>query len=141
MSGDFRIRVESDVVFVVESGRLDFDASNHAIVLAVEAAKAASTKCLLFDVRDADLSNYYSYIVRHADMAADTGIDAGFSIAVVGRPDATDVLSFIELVARNRGWRAKCFYDPDKALAWLRGAGAGAAATRGSDAGSPASPR
>jgi hypothetical protein len=117
--GGFHIRVESDVVHIVETGTLDFATSNRAVIGAVEAAKASRTRCLLFDLRAADLSNYYSYIVRHAETAAQTGLDAGYGIAVVGPRDGADVLSFIELVARNRGWRARSFFELEPALEWL----------------------
>ena len=120
MAGDFRIRVDSGVVFVVENGTLDYATSYRALAAAVEAANAAATPCLLIDVRDADLTNYYSYIVRHAEAAGEFGLDSRFRIAVVGQPGAADVLSFIETVARNRGLKVRCFLDADPALDWLR---------------------
>jgi hypothetical protein len=120
VAGDFRIRVDSGVVFVVESGTLDFSTSYRALASAVEAAKAAATTCLLIDVRDADLTNYYSYIVRHAEAAGEFGLDSRFRIAVLGQAGAADVLSFIETVARNRGLKVRSFLEVEPALDWLR---------------------
>lgn len=119
MAGDFRIRVESAVVHVIETGTLDYPTSNRALVGAIEAARASGTKRLLFDLRDADLSDFYSYIVRHAETATEMGLDASYSLAILGRPERADVLSFVETVARNRGWRAMSFFALDAALEWL----------------------
>jgi hypothetical protein len=123
VAGDFRIRIDSGVVFVVERGTLDFATSYRALAAAVEAANAAATTCLLIDVRDADLTNYYSYIVRHAEAAGEFGLDSRFRIAVLGQPAAADVLSFIERVASNRGLKVRCFLEADAALDWLRSSG------------------
>ncbi len=123
MAGDFRIRVESDAVLIFETGTLDFATSARAILCAIEEAKAHDIKCLLFDLREADLSNYYSYIVQHAETAAQAGLNPDYSIAVVGSRDRADVLAFVEMVARNRGWRARKFHDPDEARQWLRAGG------------------
>lgn len=122
MAGDFRIRVDSGVVFVVERGTLDFATSYQALAAAVKAANEAATTCLLIDVRDADLTNYYSYIVRHAEAAGEFGLDSRFRIAVLGHPAAADVLSFIETVARNRNLKVRAFLEVEPALDWLRSA-------------------
>lgn len=119
MAADFRIHLRSGVVMVVETGQLDYATSRRAIAESIEAAKAAGTKRILFDLRDADLSNYYSYIVRHAETASERGLDASYSMAVVGQRAQADVLSFIDMVARNRGWRLRIFPEVGPALEWL----------------------
>jgi hypothetical protein len=74
---------------------------------------------VLFDLRQADLANYYSYTVRHGELAPRLGLDTSFVLAFVSRPGAIDVAQFMERVAINRGWRARAFTDLAAAEKWL----------------------
>jgi hypothetical protein len=87
-----------DVVVITHKGAIDFDEAHNAIGIGLTSAKKAAGKKLLFDLRFADLSNYYSFIVRHAELAPGMGLDASFLVAFVGTREAADVLSFTERV-------------------------------------------
>jgi len=121
MSAKFDVYVDRGVVVVAHVGNLQFDQTNKAIIAAVEAARNVGSKRVLFDLRRAQLANYYSYSVRHAELAPELGLDTGYKLAVVGAPEAHDILSFMVRVARNRGWRCRCFFDVGRALKWLGG--------------------
>ena len=86
---------------------------------AVAAAQDAAAKKILFDVRLADLTNFYGYIVRDVDLDPLLGLDTSFRICVVGTREQADVMSFIVHVRQMRGWKAKWFFDMDEALKWL----------------------
>jgi hypothetical protein len=92
-----------DVVVITHTGAINFDDAHNAIGIGLTSAQKAAGKKLLFDLRLADLSNYYSFIVRHAELAPGMGLDASFLVAFVGTREAADVLSFTERVVRNRG--------------------------------------
>jgi hypothetical protein len=119
MGGNFRIEVTKGVVVVTHTGRLEYADTNKAIAAASEAAVKAGTKQVLFDFRQADIANYYSYAVRHAEFAPDFGLDTTYKIAFLGLPEAIDVLSFMETVAKNHGWQARYFFHFEGALVWL----------------------
>ena len=119
MATEFSVEVRQGVVVVTYVGKLEYAESNKAIAAGAEAAVHAGTRRLLFDVRRADLANYYSHIVRHAEFAPELGLDTAYQLAFVGLPEAAEVLEFAELVTRNRGWNARHFLDFDAALAWL----------------------
>jgi hypothetical protein len=108
-----------DVVVITHTGAINFDDAHNAIGIGLTSAQKAAGKKLLFDLRLADLSNYYSFIVRHAELAPGMGLDASFLVAFVGTREAADVLSFTERVVRNRGWNARHFFSMDEALEWL----------------------
>ena len=114
----FRITLRGDVVVVTEQGLARFEDVEQALVAAISAA-GDSGKKILFDHRLADISNYYGYIVRHAETALRIGLDATFRVALLGTPEQDDILSFMVTVGRNRGWNSRCFSDLDEALAWL----------------------
>jgi hypothetical protein len=118
MAAEFRLEIRGDVVLVVERGVPLFEETSKALAAAIQAAKEHGRK-ILFDHRLADLSNYYSYIVRHAESALAIGLDHTFRIALVGTPDQGDVMSFMVTVGRNRGWNSRCFLGFDEALQWL----------------------
>jgi hypothetical protein len=119
VSGPFLVHVDDGVVIVEQIGDLQFDETNKAIAAAVAAARGANSKRVLFDLTRAQLANYYSYTVRHAELAPDLGLDVSYALAFVGRPEADDVLSFIALTTRNRGWKSRYFFDRQAALEWL----------------------
>jgi hypothetical protein len=123
MAGDFRVDVARGVVVVQHTGRLEYADTNKAIAAAVEAAVKAGTKRVLFDLTRADVSNYYSYTVRHAEVAPELGLDTSYRLAFVGNQEAVDTLSFIETVTRNHGWKSRHFLDVDEAMRWLAGDG------------------
>jgi hypothetical protein len=119
MAGDFRVEVVRSVVVVSHLGRLEYADTNKAIAAAVAAAVEIGGKRILFDLSRADVSNYYSYSVRHAEFAPDLGLDTTYKLAFVGGSEAVDLLSFIETVTRNRGWKSRYFVDTDAAITWL----------------------
>lgn len=123
MATGFQVSVNEGVVVVTHAGRLEYADTNNAIRAAADAAIEADTKRVLFDLRRADLSNYYSYAVRHAEFAPELGLDKSYTLAFVGDETSVDVLSFMELVTRNRGWQSRYFVDFEGALAWLGEAG------------------
>jgi hypothetical protein len=108
-----------EVVVITHKGAMDFDEAHKAIGIALTSARNAAARKLLFDLRFADLSNYYSFIVRHAELAPEMGLDDSFLVAFVGTREAADVLSFTERVVRNRGWNARRFFSMEEALQWL----------------------
>ncbi len=122
MAADYRVYVDAGVVVVEHVGALQFDDTNDAIGKAAEAARDANSKRVLFDLRRAELANYYSYSVRHAEVAPSLGLDTSHKLAFVGERGAADILSFIERVTRNRGWKARCFFDMDQAFEFLQSA-------------------
>ena len=116
---NFEVEARAGVVVICLQGSLDYEETNRAISRAVEAAAKASTTRMLFDLRRADLANYYSYTVRHAEVAPRLGLHTGFTLAFLGAPAAHDVIAFMEMVARNRGWRARAFTRLGEAMKWL----------------------
>lgn len=120
MTNGFNIHLEDDVVIVTHVGYLQFDQTNKALAGTVEAAQRGRIKRVLIDHRQADTSNYYNYIVRHAEVAPHLGLDESYKLAFLGLPSQVGVLDFIVTVTRNRGWQSQFFVDRDSALAWLR---------------------
>ena len=102
---------------------MDFKDADSAISVAITTARNENAKKLLFDLQRADLANYYSFIVRHAERGLEMGLDATFLVAFVGAREAADVLAFMERVVRNRGWNARQFFSMDEALKWLAESG------------------
>lgn len=119
MAAEFDLEVRDHIIVVAQRGSPTFEEANEVIAATVVAALGARTNNLLFDVRLADLANYYSYIVRHAEIAPSLGLHTGFRIAIVGLRDQADVLSFMARVGQNRGWQAQTFFDVDEAVDWL----------------------
>lgn len=121
MPAQFHVELRGDVVVVVRKGAPVFEDTQKAMAAAVAAAHDAGTKKLLFDVRLADLTNFYSYIVRDVNLDPLLGLDTSFRICVVGSPDQANVMSFIVRVRQMHGWDARWFVDMDEALKWLAG--------------------
>jgi hypothetical protein len=111
-------QVLRDVVVVLETGTPEFEESSKALAEAIKAARKHGRK-ILFDHRLVDLSNYYGFIVRHAEMAPAMGLDDTFRIAHLGAPHQDDVLGFMVEVGRNRGWMVRRFFEMEEALLWL----------------------
>ena len=120
MAAQFHVELRGDVVVVHEEGTLQFEETHRALADAITAALDSSTRKLLFDLRRVDLANYYSHIVRHAELAPGIGLDSAFRIALVGHPGQEDVMAFSVMVGTNRGWDVRHFFDFDQALEWLR---------------------
>ena len=114
------IQTRGGIVIVCLSGSLEYEETNQAIAAAVDAAGVGGTSRILFDMRRADLANYYSYTVRHAEVAPQLGLHTGFVLGFVGPRAAQDVLCFMENVARNRGWKARSFTSMVDAFKWLK---------------------
>jgi hypothetical protein len=121
MPAEFHVEVRGDVVVIVRKGAPLFEDTQSAMAAAVAAARDAGTKKILFDVRLADLANFYSYIVRDVNLDPLLGLDTGFRICVVGSREQKDVMSFIVRVREMHGWKAQWFFDMDEALKWLAG--------------------
>ena len=119
MPAEFDIELRGDVVVVVRKGAPQFEDTQLAMAAAVAAARDAGTKKILFDVRLADLVNFYSYIVRDVNLDPLLGLDTSFVICVVGTREQVDVMSFIVKVRQMRGWKAQWFVNMDEALKWL----------------------
>lgn len=119
MPAEFLIEIRGDVVVVVRRGAPLFEDTQRAVAAAVAAARDAGTKKILFDVRLADLTNFYSYIVRDVNLDPLVGLDTSFRICVVGSREQVDVMSFIVRVRQMRGWESRWFFDMDEALQWL----------------------
>jgi hypothetical protein len=119
MRAEFDVELRGDVVAVVRKGAPLFEDTQKAVAAAVAAAREVGSKKILFDVRLADLTNFYSYIVRDVDLDPLLGLDTDFSICVVGSREQVEVMSFIVRVRQTRGWEAKWFFDMDEALKWL----------------------
>lgn len=119
MPAEVQIELRGDVVVVVRKGAPLFQHTQEAVAAAVAAARDAGTRKILFDVRLADLTNFYSYIVRDVDLDPLQGLDTSFRICLVGSREQVDVMSFITRVRRMRGWQAQWFFDMDEALKWL----------------------
>jgi hypothetical protein len=119
MPAEFHVELRGDVVAVVRKGAPQFEDTQQAMAAAVAAARDAGTKTILFDVRLADLTNFYSYIVRAANLDPLLGLDTSFRICVVGSREQLDVMSFIVRVRQMHGWKAQMFVDMDEALKWL----------------------
>jgi hypothetical protein len=119
MPAEFQVELRGDVVVVVRKGAPVFEDTQKAMAAAVAAANHAETKKILFDVRLADLANFYSYIVRDVNLDPLLGLDTRFRICVVGSPEQASVMSFIVRVRRMHGWEAQWFFDMDEALKWL----------------------
>lgn len=120
MSAGFHVRVHEGVVVVTHVGDLQFEDASQSIVAAAEAARTAGSKLVLFNLTRAELPSYYSYSVRQAELAPKLGLDTSYRIAIVGVSAADDMLSFMEMVAQNRGWQARRFFDAGEAMRWLQ---------------------
>lgn len=119
MPAEFHVELRGDVVVVVRKGAPLFEDTQKAAAAATAAARDAETKKILFDVRLADLTNFYSYIVRNVNLDPLLGLDTSFRICIVGSREQMDVMSFIVRVRQMRGWEARCFFDMNEALEWL----------------------
>jgi hypothetical protein len=119
MPSEFDVQVQGDVVVVVRKGAPQFEDTQEAMAAAVAAARDAGTNKILFDVRLADLANFYSYIVRDVKLDPLLGLDTNFRIGVVGMREQVDVMSFIVRVRQMHGWKAESFVDMHEALKWL----------------------
>ena len=116
---DFHVEVRGDVVVVVRKGAPRFEDTQKAMAAAVAAARDAGAKKILFDVRLADLANFYSYIVRDVNLDPLLGLDTSFRICVVGLREQANVMSFIVRVRQMHGWETQYFFEMDEALKWL----------------------
>jgi hypothetical protein len=124
MAAEFDIELRGDVVVVVRRGAPLFEDTQTAMAAAVAAARDAGGRKILFDVRLADLTNFYSYIVRNVDLDPLLGLDTSFRICLVGTPAQAEIMSFIVRVRRMRGWEAESFFEIEEALEWLAEDGA-----------------
>lgn len=119
MPTELHVEVRGDVVVIVRKGAPLFEDTQTAMAAALAAARDMGTKKILFDVRLADLTNFYGYIVRAVNLDSLLGLDTGFRICVVGSREQADVMSFIVRVREMHGWKAQWFFDMDEALKWL----------------------
>jgi hypothetical protein len=119
MPAELHVEVRGDVVLVVRKGAPLFEDTQTAVASALAAARDVGTKKILFDVRLADLTNFYSYIVRAANLDPLPELATGFRICLVGSREQAAVIAFIVRVRETHGWKAQGFFDMDEALKWL----------------------
>ena len=115
----FHVEVRGDVAVLVQQGAPLFHETTESLAAVVEAAAKIGSHKIIVDARLSDLANYYSYVVRHAEVLSVMGFDSKFRSAIVGLPDQAFVMDFIVAVGQNRGWTVQRFYDMDAALQWL----------------------
>jgi hypothetical protein len=114
----FRVEVRGDVAVLVQEGAPLFDETTKALAAVIETASKIGKK-IIVDARLSDLANYYSFVVRHAELIPLMGFDSSFRSAIVGLPEHAYVMDLIVSVGQNRGWTVRRFYDIDEALQWL----------------------
>jgi hypothetical protein len=118
MRTEFSIAQDRGIIRVVYTGKPEASVTSDMLRQVGALAARTQSGLLLFDVRDADLSDAYIDAIRHAEEGESLGIRRSFRIAILGTADP--VLGYIENVAVNRGYTAKTFTDADAAEAWLR---------------------
>jgi hypothetical protein len=119
MDSDYRIAIEDGFIRIECMGLAYYEFTRD--MLAEVGALAASTQRdrLLFDVRSTNYRDSHVTTIRHAEEAADQGIDPSFRIAVLGLKD-DPMLQYVEDVSVNRGYRVRAFVDEGDAVKWLR---------------------
>jgi hypothetical protein len=115
----FRVEIRGDVAVLVQEGSPLFDETTKSLAAVIATASKIGSKKIIVDARLSDLANYYSYVVRHAELIPLMGFDSSFRSAIVGLPEQVHVMDFIVSVGQNRGWTVRRFYDIDEALQWL----------------------
>ena len=115
----FHVEVRGDVAVLVQQGAPLFHETTESLAAVVDAAAKIGSRKIIVDARLSDLANYYSYVVRHAEVLSMMGFDTKYRSAIVGLPEQGFVMDFIVSVGRNRGWKVQRFYDMDEALQWL----------------------
>ena len=119
MPTELHVEVRGDVVIMVRKGAPLFDDTQDGMAAAVAAARDVGTTKILFDVRLADLTNLYSYIVRAVNLDPLREQATSFRICLVGLREQADVMSFIVRVREMHGWKFQWFLDMGEALKWL----------------------
>ena len=119
MAAKFHVEVHGDVAVLVQEGAPLFDETTQSLAAVVETALKIGSNKIVVDARLSDLANYYSYVVRHAEVLSLMGFDSRFRSAIVGLPEQAFVMDFIVDVGRNRGWNVRRFYDMNEAMQWL----------------------
>ena len=121
MAAKFRVEVRGDVAVLVQEGAPLFDETTQSLAAVVATALEIGSKKIIIDARLSDLANYYTFVVRHAELLPLMGFDSSFRSALVGLPEQLFVMDFIVTVGQNRGWNVRRFLDFDEALKWLAG--------------------
>jgi hypothetical protein len=117
----FRVDVLGDVAVLVQEGAPLFEETTESLLAVIGASLKIGSKKIIVDARLSDLANYYSYVVRHAELIASIGFDRSFRSAIVGLPEQVYVMDYIVSVGQNRGWTVRRFFDIEEALQWLGG--------------------
>ena len=115
----FRVDIRGDVAVLVPEGAPLFEETSESLAAVITTALKIGSKKVIVDARLSDLANYYSFVVRHAELIPLMGFDSSFRSAIVGLPEQTFVMDFIVSVGQNRGWTVRRFYELDEALQWL----------------------
>lgn len=116
----FHVEVHGDVAVLVQEGAPLFEETTRALGAVIAASIEIGSKKIIIDARPSDLANYYSYVVRHAELLPTLGFDGTFRSALVGLPEHGPVMDFIVSVGTNRGWKVRRFVDMEEAKEWLR---------------------
>lgn len=95
MAAKFRVDVRGDVAVLVQEGAPLFDETTRSLAAVIETASKIGSKKIIVDARLSDLANYYSFVVRHAELIPLMGFDSSFRSAIVGLPDQAYVMDFI----------------------------------------------
>jgi len=120
MTQDIQITMEEGLVRGTYRGIVEYGATTEMLRKVGQMAAERQVKLVLFDIRDADYSNYSVATLRHAEEGPALGIDKiTFRIAFLGAA-GNPMLKYIEDVSVNRGYQVKSFTDEGAGLAWLR---------------------
>jgi len=120
MTQDIQITMEEGLVRVTYRGIVEYGATTEMLRKVGQLAAERQVRLVLFDIRDADYSNYSTATLRHAEEAPALGIDkTTLRFAFLGAA-GNPMLKFIEDVSVNRGYQVKTFTDEAAGLAWLR---------------------
>ena len=121
MATDIQVKMEQGIVRVVYRGKPQFHLTTEMMREVGRVASENRSTMLLFDVREAEDSEYHVSAIKHTELAPALGINQSYRTALLGRK-GDPRLPYIEDVAVNRGFRLKVFTDEAEAVAWLRAA-------------------
>lgn len=116
---DIAIDERDGIIRVVYRGRVRYDSVERLLREVVRIASESGGRRILFDVRDAQYSNYHIETIQHAERGRVLGLDSTYRIAFLGSADEP-MLRYIENVSINRGYQVKAFTEEDAADGWLR---------------------
>ena len=118
MSYEISAPEDGEYLLIKWSGSASAEETKRAGIEGFERATAEGISRVLVDVTDVteqpSITDQYSATVANSSLGPRQP-----RCALLGRPDQTNDLSFMETVGRNRGMRIRVFTDKSEALAWL----------------------